>query len=178
VPAADPGLVVLPTHRVLGAAQVQDDLNRLLDVAAVDRLPPGAEARQALAEVGRAGGGCVVAGSQGLYRLVRAGRPEPPSLGELPPVVRALDVAWADTAVIPRLQSGAGALRYSADLDLALRWVRSGEAGAAVLLNPPAVDQVFAVADAGAFMPPKATFFAPKVPSGLVFLRHSTTLSP
>jgi hypothetical protein len=153
-------------------------LERLLEIAAVDRLPPGANVRQALAEVGRGGGGCVVAGPEGLYRLVRTARLEPPSLRELPPVVRSLDVAWADTAVIPRLQSGASVLRYSADLDLALRWVRSGKAGAAVLLNPPAVEQVLAVADAGAYMPPKATFFTPKVPSGLVFLRHSLSPSP
>jgi uncharacterized protein (DUF1015 family) len=178
VPAADPGLVVLPTHRVIGGVQVQNVLERLREIAAVDRLPPGANVRQALAEVGRGGGGCVVAGPEGLYRLVRTARLEPPSLRELPPVVRSLDVAWADTAVIPRLQSGASVLRYSADLDLALRWVRSGKAGAAVLLNPPAVEQVLAVADAGAYMPPKATFFTPKVPSGLVFLRHSLSPSP
>jgi uncharacterized protein (DUF1015 family) len=30
------------------------------------------------------------------------------------------------------------------------------------------VEQVFAVADAGGVMPPKSTYFVPKVPSGLV----------
>ena len=38
----------------------------------------------------------------------------------------------------------------------------------AVLLNSTRVEQVFAVADAGDVMPPKSTYFAPKVPSGLV----------
>jgi uncharacterized protein (DUF1015 family) len=178
VPAADPGLVVQPTHRLIEGAQARGVLQRLREVAAVDVLTPGADMRQALARVGQAGGGCVVACPDGAYCLVRTTRLEPPSLRELPPVVRSLDVAWADTAVIPRLQCGSGTLRYTADLDVALRSVRSGKVRAVVLLNAPAVEQVLAVADAGAFMPPKATFFTPKVPSGLVFLRHSTTPSP
>jgi uncharacterized protein (DUF1015 family) len=173
VPTGDPGLLVLPTHRMIGAVRAQGVPELLREVAAIDRLPPDEDVRQALAEVSLAGGGCVVAHPDGLYRMLRAPGLEPPSLRELLPVVRSLDVAWADTAVIPHLQSAAGALRYTPDLDLALRSVRDGEVGAAVLLNPPPVEQVLAVADAGAFMPPKATFFTPKVPSGLVFLRHS-----
>jgi len=35
-------------------------------------------------------------------------------------------------------------------------------------LNPTRVEQVFAVADAGEVMPPKSTYFAPKVPAGVV----------
>ena len=108
---------------------------------------------------------------RGLYRAVRADGPGPQSLDRLPAVVRALDVAWTDHVLIPTLQSRTQGLRYTPDLHAALAAVRNGEAGAAVLLNPPAVEQVLAVADAGAFMPPKATFFTPKVPSGLVFLR-------
>jgi uncharacterized protein (DUF1015 family) len=39
------------------------------------------------------------------------------------------------------------------------------------LLHPPAIDQVLAVADAGETMPPKSTWFEPKLSSGL--LRHA-----
>ena len=46
--------------------------------------------------------------------------------------------------------------------------VQRGGAAVAVLLNPTKVEQVFAVADAGDVMPPKSTYFVPKVPSGLV----------
>ena len=46
--------------------------------------------------------------------------------------------------------------------------VQHGGAAATVLLNPTKVEQVFAVADAGDVMPPKSTYFVPKVPSGLV----------
>jgi uncharacterized protein (DUF1015 family) len=38
------------------------------------------------------------------------------------------------------------------------------------MLNATSVEQVLAVSDAGAVMPQKATYFTPKVPSGLVTL--------
>jgi uncharacterized protein (DUF1015 family) len=38
------------------------------------------------------------------------------------------------------------------------------------LVNATGVEKVVDVADAGAVMPQKATYFIPKVPSGLVFL--------
>ena len=60
------------------------------------------------------------------------------------------------------------ALAYTADARAAFDAVRHGKAAAAVLLNPTKVEQVLAVADAGDVMPPKSTYFAPKVPSGLV----------
>jgi uncharacterized protein (DUF1015 family) len=47
--------------------------------------------------------------------------------------------------------------------------VEKGAADAAVLLRAPTVDQIAAVADAGARMPPKTTFFWPKPLTGLVF---------
>ena len=59
-------------------------------------------------------------------------------------------------------------VRYVADASEALAMVQRGGAAVAVLLNATRVDQVFAVADAGDVMPPKSTYFVPKVPSGLV----------
>ena len=47
--------------------------------------------------------------------------------------------------------------------------VAKGAADIAVLLRPATVDQIAAVADAGARMPPKTTFFQPKPLTGLVF---------
>ena len=44
-----------------------------------------------------------------------------------------------------------------------------GDYQAAFLLRPTPVDQVREVAAAGETMPPKSTFFFPKVPTGIVF---------
>ncbi|HEX9934065.1 MAG TPA: DUF1015 family protein [bacterium] len=46
--------------------------------------------------------------------------------------------------------------------------VKSGRFAAAFALYPTAIDQLMAVADAGSVMPPKSTWFEPKLRSGLV----------
>ena len=48
------------------------------------------------------------------------------------------------------------------------RWVDSGEAAVAFSLYPTSMAQLFAVADAGMLMPPKSTWFEPKLRSGLL----------
>ena len=60
-------------------------------------------------------------------------------------------------------------LGYSKDLDDARTAVESGRADAGFFLSPTPVEQVRAVAEAGESMPPKSTYFFPKVPTGLVF---------
>jgi uncharacterized protein (DUF1015 family) len=174
VPVTDPGLVVLPTHRLLvGSPVATRALEHLSQHFRVEALPPGADPLVAL-RGSRADGSFLLVLPEGAYVLLRRERSAPPDLAGLAPVVRNLDVAWADHLIVPALQRAAGrmTLEYSPDASAALRAVGSGQAQAAVLLRPPAVEDVLAVADAGAFMPPKATYFAPKVPSGLAFLRY------
>ncbi|MBI2535388.1 MAG: DUF1015 domain-containing protein [Gemmatimonadetes bacterium] len=180
VPLGDPGLVVLPTHRLVPGERVPDEvLARMTDHFVVEALPSVGDARGALTALGRGPGGCVVVLERKAFRLSRREGTVPAALSGWGPVVGSLDVAWADTLVVPWLKQAAGekTLRYTPDLEIALRVVRDGEAGAAVLLNPPGVEDVLAVADAAEFMPPKATFFTPKVPSGLVFLNYGRPTS-
>jgi uncharacterized protein (DUF1015 family) len=47
------------------------------------------------------------------------------------------------------------------------RRVTSGEMALGISLFPTTIDQLLAVADAGAIMPPKSTWFEPKLRSGL-----------
>jgi uncharacterized protein (DUF1015 family) len=60
-------------------------------------------------------------------------------------------------------------LGYARDFEQALEAVQSGEYDAAFFMAPTPVQDVQAVAEAGESMPPKSTFFFPKVPTGLVF---------
>ncbi len=60
-------------------------------------------------------------------------------------------------------------LSYCSDFDETLRRLHAGEADAAFFLRPTPVEQVRAVADAGETMPPKSTFFFPKLLTGIVF---------
>jgi uncharacterized protein (DUF1015 family) len=57
-----------------------------------------------------------------------------------------------------------GGIRGTAELE---RRVRSGEMAIAFSLYPTTVDQLMAVSDAGHVMPPKSTWFEPKLRSGL-----------
>ena len=175
VSAADPGLTILPTHRIIfGAGR---DAPKL--VAAwrewfeVGRVAPCMDRVERLAELGRDRTACIVAFPDAYdVTLVLKNEAVLDSVPELKaPAIRALDVARIESLVVQRIL-GAGtatpSLAYTPDPRAAFDAVRNGRAAAAVLLNPTKVRDVFAVADAGDVMPPKSTYFVPKVPSGLV----------
>ena len=175
VSAQDPGLAVLPTHRVIfGAGR---DLDRLLprwrEWFDVQPLAAGRDPVAVLASLGRDRTACLVADpSRVLVLLLKPGAlPDRlPSLAQST-AVRELDVARVESLVVKEIL-GAGTatpiVRYVADAAEALRLVQQGGAAVSVLLNPTKVEQVFAVADAEDVMPPKSTYFIPKVPSGLI----------
>ncbi|HEY4897685.1 MAG TPA: DUF1015 domain-containing protein [Solirubrobacteraceae bacterium] len=58
---------------------------------------------------------------------------------------------------------------YARDTAEALAMVRSGDYDAAFLMRPTPVEQVREVASAGENMPPKSTYFFPKLLTGLLF---------
>jgi uncharacterized protein (DUF1015 family) len=64
---------------------------------------------------------------------------------------------------------GIDQVRYQHGLALAREAVESGEADAAVLLRPVAISQIARTAHGGRLMPPKTTFFHPKLRTGMVF---------
>jgi uncharacterized protein (DUF1015 family) len=177
VSAQDPGLAVLPTHRVVfGAGR---ELDRLLprwrEWFDVQPVPPGVDPVKHLAALGQTRTACLVADRQRvLALLLRSGGgallDRLPSLAQSD-AVRELDVARIESLVVKEIL-GAGTstpiVRYVPGAREALDAVQRGGAAIAVLLNPTRVEQVFAVADAGDVMPPKSTYFIPKVPSGLV----------
>jgi hypothetical protein len=139
----------------------------------VGRVAPCADRVERLAAIGRDRTACLVAFPDGfdVSLVLKAGAALDtlPELGRTP-AVRALDVARVDALVVGALQAAAGPgsiLEYTPDPRAAFEAVRKG-ASAAVLLNPTPVAQVLAVADAADVMPPKSTYFVPKVPSGLV----------
>jgi uncharacterized protein (DUF1015 family) len=60
-------------------------------------------------------------------------------------------------------------LDYSKDFDDAVDAVESGRADAAFYMAATPVEQVQEVAETGESMPPKSTYFFPKIPTGLIF---------
>lgn len=177
VPAGDAGLVVLPTHRIVRA----EPIARAAVIAAlrerfqIREVPPASNFLEALRSLQGRGAACILVLPEGpaLALLLKTGAPELEFAKQ--PEVASLDVAQLDERVVARLLAEAGTaarVEHSPSADRVIDTVRRGDAAAGVLLNPTRVGDVLAVADAGAVMPQKSTYFYPKVPSGLVVMRY------
>ncbi|WP_091417253.1 DUF1015 family protein [Friedmanniella luteola] len=146
-----------------------------LSVAAIHRLYSGVDAptlRAALARrfeltpADRPGAGTLAAmAEEGFLTLV-----EPDATWRLTARpgafdgVRALDGGWLETA----LADQPVAVTYQHGLDAAVAAVTSGRAAAAVLIRPVSVAEIERTAREGLLMPPKSTFFTPKLKTGFV----------
>jgi uncharacterized protein (DUF1015 family) len=175
VSAQDPGLAVLPTHRVIFGTgrELEHMLPRWREWFDVQPLAADRDPVATLASLGKGRTACLVADRSRILTLLLKPGALPDRLPNLAQsaAARDLDVATIESLVVKEIL-GAGMstpiVRYVADAKEALGMAQRGGAVMAVLLNPTKVEQVFAVADAGDVMPPKSTYFVPKVPSGLV----------
>jgi uncharacterized protein (DUF1015 family) len=176
----DPGLLVLPTHRLVHVTTLPADaLSRIAARFEATRLD-ATEPAELMSSLRRAGGdpAFVIAGlPDGPHLLQLRDRAGVESLmsADQPAAWKQLDVNVLQYGILQdvlgiddeQLKSG-GTVTYTQDERLALRAVDRGEAQLAFLLNPTPVGQVLAVADAGGRMPQKSTYFHPKLPTGLV----------
>jgi len=176
VPRGDPGLVVLPTHRIISGGHVSEHQlqTAVADYYDVVRLDASANVRAVLDRLRIRGEGCVVSLPGGkLFALTeKAGVTLPRFTPAQDSVVQRLDVARVDAIVVDVLKRATGQeaeVSYSAEADDVIARVESG-ASLGVFVPAPSLADVLAVADAGGFMPQKSTYFYPKVPSGLVMM--------
>ncbi len=178
VDAADPGLRILPTHRVVRRVAHWDARAFRAALAGKFRLLPVSwDELEALlsadAPASHRFGVCL--GAQDFALLEAPARPSP---GAGAAVVEELDVAVLHGRVLspllgiqPADEESEATLAYSRDAAWVAAEVASGRAQVAFLLRPPSVASVLAVARAGALMPHKSTFFFPKPLSGVLFHR-------
>jgi uncharacterized protein (DUF1015 family) len=174
----DPGLTVFPTHRLLTD----------LDSAGLDRLRDGLEGSFEMTEVTGEGGldpvaeeptGCFGFADRTGARFMLRLR-DPGILAGLMPdrsdAYRTLDAAILEKVVFEVMLDMSEAdveakrgIGYAKTIGEALERLESDRADAAFLLRPTPIEQVRAVADAGETMPPKSTYFFPKLLSGMAF---------
>lgn len=166
VPVRDPGLLVLPTHRMLVGAPI--DPAAVLAAwgrrLAVEEREAELDPHGLLEGLGQ-GPGAVVVLPQG--RVLVVSSPDSAD-GEL-------EIAAVERDVVQPLLAAAGpdvSVGYTASPGDVFDAVARGSAAAGVLVRPTPVERVLALADARGVMPPKSTYFAPKVPSGLVILPY------
>ncbi|MDE2485054.1 MAG: DUF1015 domain-containing protein [candidate division NC10 bacterium] len=186
VSAKDPGLVILPIHRLLRhlpGDSLDGYLAQLTRQFAVERLPvprdPEAAASTLLGYLRqtKAGTHCfgLYGGEGRAYLLTLADERVLEAGDDKPPIYRRLDVTIVHRLLIegPWSQHKVGeladdGLNYNHDAAEAVRMVQKDGWAAAILLNPTKIAEVQAVAEAGLRMPPKSTFFYPKLLTGLV----------
>jgi uncharacterized protein (DUF1015 family) len=177
--ASDPGLLVLPIHRVTAAGVLlEEGLRRLNGLFRLEQQPSleGLTAR-------------LSAGGASHFGLLSAERNQPLLLSvadgkavdallpqDRSAAWRSLDYAIVNHALLRHTigleeaqMSDYDTLWFTEDAAEAERDVRGGRARYAVLVNPVPITRVLDVADSGERMPQKSTFFYPKVPTGLVF---------
>ncbi len=180
----DPGLLVLPTHRLISHlepdalnALSSQQLGRFFTVRemAMGDYPPESPL-QMLAQAGHAAPSFVLCAAEQswLVSLNEQGKARMEQSGHSA-AWNNLDVAVAHTLVLEELfglnaaDLTAGThVSFTRDARQALQAVQHKEAQVALLLNPTRVQQICDVAEADDRMPQKSTYFYPKLITGLV----------
>ncbi len=174
----DPGLTVFPTHRLVRGLR-PDQHETLAEAlrASFDIEPLTETASLAPAEGSDVRVGYIDSHFQKPFMLTL----KDPGIADAALAGHAEPYRRLDTAVLEALiLKGAlgmsdedidhlAGLGYARDAGEALQLVLSGEYDAAFFMAPTPVARVQEVAAAGESMPPKSTYFFPKVPTGLLF---------
>ena len=175
----DPGLTIFPTHRLLSQVKepaIQQKLGKYLretfDLAPIEQSelrPPDGDGPLTM--------GYIDSFHRQAYRLVLKDQAiADAALADYPEPYRHLDTAVLEALILQGVLgmteddiSHLHGLGYSRTDDEALQAVLSEEYDCAFFLRGSPVRQVQEIAAAGVNMPPKSTFFYPKVPTGLMF---------
>ncbi len=175
-----PGLLILPTHRVVhGLTGFSVDAFRTkackhFSVEEVDPAVDAERARVILREAGRTGTALLAVTENRAFLLDRAKNSDTNLFAGLSLRQQALDVIQLHRCVLEdvlglsqesiRNQEN---LRYLRDGREALQQVRDGTANIAFLMNPVTMKQVRDIAFGGEVLPQKSSDFYPKLLSGL-----------
>jgi uncharacterized protein (DUF1015 family) len=178
----DPGLTVFPTHRLLSGFAGDEERQR--------RLADGLRELFEIAEVSRGELDPLGADGVGVFgyidaHLMRAFRLRlkeeaiaalDEQLAGKPEAYRRLDAAILETLVLKKVlgmseddilaKRGIG---YAKGVEDSLALLEDGTYDVAFVLRPIPVEQVRAICESEENMPPKSTYFFPKVLTGLVF---------
>jgi len=177
----DPGLLIFPTHRLLTGLKddaekqiaIRDTARRDFDIEELsdprELEPPAGNDRVSF--------GYMDSFFKRPFRFTLKDQSiADEALAGMPAPYRRLDTAVLEAIVLRGALhmseddiSHLRGLDYSKNLDDAIERVESGAADAGFFMRATPVEQVREVAATGESMPPKSTYFYPKVPTGLVF---------
>jgi uncharacterized protein (DUF1015 family) len=178
----DPGLTVFPTHRLLSGLREDPERQRALGEGLRELFDATEVPVNQLDPLGEEG-----AGVFGLYDSFhrKAFRLQlkdsaidaiDEQLAGKPEAYRRLDAAILETLVLKGIAGlseddilAKRGIGYSKSVEDSLALLDEGTYDVAFILRPIPVDQVKAICESDENMPPKSTYFFPKVSTGLVF---------
>jgi uncharacterized protein (DUF1015 family) len=175
-----PGLVILPTHRLVfgltsfSDAKFQAEARKFFSLEEVDAGIDAPRATAILQNGGRAGTALLAVTSSRAFLLHTPKAIGTALFGKLSLGQQALDVVQLHKCLLEHvLKISEEAIRnqenvtYCREAAEALSQVHSGKVQAAFLMNPAKIEQVRDIAFAGQVLPQKSTDFYPKLLSGL-----------
>ena len=183
VSADDPGLRILPAHRVLRGLkrdvvrEFKERARRFFEIVEIENASEPAKALRILAESSDRPSFLVYGSCDGEFCLLRLRDGD--AMSRLVPNMstawRELDVSVLHTVLIgevlgltPEETIRGDSIAYLREPGRVVELVASGEYQLAVFHNPTRVEQMRRVAAEGERLPPKSTYFYPKPLSGLV----------
>ena len=157
---ADEGLTILPTHRLVKDLPA-DALDQLSNDFDIQEMKISDDILAAIA--GKRDVYGFYTGGDIWHRLSYKGE----GIHGVPPALKDLDVTILHDLIFKQLLDIEN-VSYEMDLQKCLRAVSAGDFSAAFFLNPTGVYDVERVALASLRMPPKSTYFYPKLMTGMV----------
>lgn len=180
----DPGLLVLPTHRLVQNRpqfSAEDFLAKVRDYFQVEELADAELAvwRREVATQGQSTHSFGIAfhgdARRFVVTLAKDKVAQLPSLAEVAEPLRSLDAKILHSCFLedflgyaPEDQENPEYIQYLKSDDKLIKELASPGAQLGILMNPAPLSQIRTIAEAGQFMPPKTTYFYPKLPTGLV----------
>ncbi len=158
---ADGNITILPAHRVIKCPR-EDVLQRLSPHFGIRTTSPDDDIMESMKGLSQTFGLCL-RGEKKQYLLQYRGQ----GLKGVHPALQGLDVTILHELILKELL-GAAEIRYEMEPSVARGMVREGGYDAVFFLNPTRVEDVERVALSSMRMPPKSTYFYPKVMTGFV----------
>lgn len=171
---SDPGLVLLPTHRIVSKLTGSDEdlVTKLTEAFLIEETSPEG-AYEKMVQLGETGQRAFSVALRNGKGLVLTPENDAELLASVPgdgsSDLKGLDVTILHSVILEKLLGikGLDAVGYTRNHVEALRLAESGSV-VSFLMNPPSVDDMKRIALGGEKMPQKSTFYYPKLASGLV----------
>jgi len=161
---ADKGITILPTYRLVKGIKREEIISRIEKDFIIDICGLECDIYERLSHEGKNTFGLYIGSNENWYILKYKGSD---LLKDVHSALRSLDVVVLHELIIKRDLS-INDVAYEMDIEESLKKVKRGDFDAVFFMNPTDVEDVERVALSGLRMPPKSTYFYPKLLTGMV----------